>query len=385
MQAVSRVPAVHYGGVGANESTALLLWEACRREPRSHVVSGLIDSGADLGIAVPASVDHRIAPLLWRALESANRVDSLGADTGALRAIYDTYRMEAMLLIPRAVALAVEPLTAGGLEPVIMKGPAIAARYPLPGLRPMEDIDLFLPLRDHEAALALLGQAGWAVERPASHDDYDSRLVHREVPSLALELHYGLEHPTQRVTALDGEELWRRRQPITCNGVDAFGLSIYDEVTYLSAHAGKPHHAFFRLIWIADLAAVIGHYVEHEEAMDWDGLRTLARSAGCSTLLSAALALARHAGVDSPADLFPLPKNGWRGSAIRQLTDVSWPLTHHTLPGYHLNYALADTPRGRIRILLVLRASGHGIGRRLWSVLDVPRLIRGRLQRRASS
>jgi hypothetical protein len=371
--------------VGANDWTALLLWEACRREPRSHVVARLVDSGADLRLAVTASVDHRIAALLWRALESANRVDSLGADIDAFRAVYDTYRMEAMLLIPRTVALAVEPLTASGLEPVILKGPALATRYPLPGLRPMDDIDLFLPHRDHVAALRLLGTAGWSIDKPASHDDYDTRLVHREAPSLALELHYGLEHPTQRVTSLDGDELWQRRQPITCNGVQAFGLSTYDELTYLSAHAGKPHHAFVRLIWIADLATVIGHHVEHGESIDWDELRRLARSAGCSTLVSAALALARHAGVDSPADLFPLPTNGWRGSAIRHLTDTSWPLTHQTLPGYHLNYALTDTPRGRIRIFLVLRASGHGIGRRIWNLLDVPRLIRGKVHRKPSS
>ena len=53
--------------------------------------------------------------------------------------------MEAVLLIPRALALAVRPLTDAGLEPVVFKGPAVAARYPKPGLRPMEDIDLLLP------------------------------------------------------------------------------------------------------------------------------------------------------------------------------------------------------------------------------------------------
>ncbi|HEY2202564.1 MAG TPA: HAMP domain-containing protein, partial [Solirubrobacteraceae bacterium] len=54
-----------------------------------------------------------------------------------LEAAADTFRMEALLLIPRATALAIRPLTDAGLEPVVLKGPAVASRYPEPGLRPM--------------------------------------------------------------------------------------------------------------------------------------------------------------------------------------------------------------------------------------------------------
>ena len=39
-------------------------------------------------------------------------------------------------------------------------------------------------------------------------DLYDSALTHPEVPSLFLELHYGLEGTSQRVTALDPGRLW---------------------------------------------------------------------------------------------------------------------------------------------------------------------------------
>ena len=81
----------------------------------------------------------------------------------------DALRMEALLLIPRAVALAVRPLTEAGLEPLVFKGPAVAARYPEPGLRPMDDIDLLLPAADHRRALDALAGAGWQVARaPAS-------------------------------------------------------------------------------------------------------------------------------------------------------------------------------------------------------------------------
>ena len=90
------------------------------------------------------------------------------------------------------------------------------------------------------------------------------------------------------------------------------------------------------------------------------------------TVVAAALGLARHAGVDTPAALFPLPTRGWRGGAIRHLQSVTWPLTHLELPGYHLNYALTDAPAQRLKILLVLLASGHGIGTGARRVAGLP-------------
>ncbi len=91
------------------------------------------------------------------------------------------------------------------------------------------------------------------------------------------------------------------------------------------------------------------------------------------TVVGAALALARHAGVEPPAGLFPLPTRGWRGEAMDHLLSVTWPLTHLELPGYHLNYALTDAPAQRLKILLVLLASGHGIGTRARRAAGLPR------------
>jgi hypothetical protein len=52
---------------------------------------------------------------------------------------------------------------------------------------------------------------------------------------------------------------------------------------------------------------------------------------------------------------------------------VSWPLTHLELPGYQLNYALTDDRMQRLKILLVLRGSGHGIGGRVRRITSLPR------------
>jgi Uncharacterised nucleotidyltransferase len=354
------------------EQTATLLWEACRRDPDPASLRRALAGGADVGWAVSAASEQRIGPLLWRALGAADSLDALGPDGAALGGMADAFRMEALLLLPRAVALAVRPLTDAGLEPVVFKGPAVAARYPEPGLRPMDDIDLLLPRADHRRALEALGQAGWQVARPGVGDHYDTVLTHREVPSFFLEVHYGLERASQRVTALDPGMLWAMRQPLECAGTSAFGLPPAEELVMLAAHAGKPHHRFVRLVWMADLAMIDGAAATHGAPVDWDRVRAVAGAAQCVTVVGAALEMARRAGVDAPAGLFPLPTRGRRGDAMRRLLSVSWPLTNLELPGWRLKYALTDTRARRVKILFAHLALGHGIRARARRVAGLP-------------
>ena len=299
--------------------------------------------------------------------------DALGPDGAGLGAMADAFRMEAMLLIPRAVALAVRPMTEAGLEPLVFKGPAVAACYPEPGLRPMEDIDLLLPAGDHRRALDALHGAGWHVARAGGVEHYDTVLIHDKVPSLSLEVHYGLERVSQRVNALDPGALWARRVPLDCAGTPAFGLAQADELIVLAAHAGKPFHGFVRLIWIADLAMIVGGAAARGAPVDWDSVRAGANEARCLTVVSAALALARRVGVDAPSELFPLPSRGWRGQALRQLLGVTWPLTTHELHRYRLNYALTDSPAQRVRSLVSLVGNWHGLQVRVRTTADLLR------------
>jgi hypothetical protein len=117
----------------------------------------------------------------------------------------------------------------------------------------------------------------------------------------------------------------------------------------------------------------VGDAAERGSPVDWERVRALASESQCLTVVAAALALAGHVGVEAPAGLFPLPTKGWRGVAIDHLVSVTWPLSHLDLPGYHLNYALTDAPAQRLKILLVLLASGHRIGSRARHAVSWPR------------
>ena len=82
------------------EATATLLWEACRPDPDPEAVRRALDGGADLDRAVAAATDHRIGPLLWRALHAAGACDEIGPRRAVLGGMTDAFRMEALLLIP---------------------------------------------------------------------------------------------------------------------------------------------------------------------------------------------------------------------------------------------------------------------------------------------
>jgi hypothetical protein len=222
----------------------------------------------------------------------------------------------------------------------------------------MEDIDLLLPFRQHPAALATLASTGWKVVRAAARDRYDSVLQHPEVPWLTLELHYGFEAPYQRVTALDPDQMWARRIPIDCLGTPAFGLSPADELVVLAVHAGKPFHGFQRLMWIADLAMVVGAAEADGSAVDWEEVRRVADEGQCRTRVGAALALARHAGVDVAPELVGLPAAGWRREALAALVDLEWPLRLGEISTFHLRYALTDSRRFRAKLLA---GTWHGL------------------------
>ncbi len=308
-----------------------------------------MDSGADGEHAGRVAFDQRTGPLLWRALDAADRLDSLGTAGEVLRADFDMRRMQAELLLPFAVAAAVEPLTAAGLEPVIFKGPAVAQRYPSPGLRPMDDLDVLLPARQHEAALAVLLAAGWTrFEREGHH--HDTVLFHPRVPHLALELHRGLDSWRDQSNQLSYSELWDRRQPIDCMGTQAFGVAPEDELVALAGHAGKPFHQFQRLIWSVDFAVLIE---AASTGLDWDRVASLAERSSCNTVLAIALRHAERLGADVPIELLALPESRYRRAALSVLLEERWPLTEASMGEAHrLRYALCDDRARRVQLFV---------------------------------
>lgn len=346
-------------------AVAALLWEACNAAPDGGRLEAALER-ADAAWAVSLAATHRISGLLHHGLASAGLLGRMDDDAAILTTLADVQAMAETLLLPRAIGLAMPPLLAAGLEPVVLKGAALLDRYPATGTRPMEDVDLLLPRSQHTTAVHALQAAGWQVVRRPAADRYDTTLSHAEVPTLPLELHYGLESWYERYTGIDAETLWRSRRPVECLGHQAFALPVEEEIVLLAQHAGKPFHRFARLIWMADLAMVVAG-AERTGGVDWDRLAGLAVQQGCRTVVGTALAMAERAGVSAPLELFELPTKGWRAGAVGDLRDPLRPV-RSDVPSFHLRFSLCDRPWRRA-VLAVGALHGMPWGRRLiWPV-----------------
>ena len=338
------------------DPTARLLWDLARPTPDPEKVVAGLRAGADLERAAFAAIAHRVGPLAWRVLGSAEARGSLGRAHDHLQREADFRRAQAIMLLPFAVENITDALVSAGLEPLFYKGVALAERYGDPGLRPMDDIDVILPRHDHLAArTALLGH-GWKVV--TSHASaYDTMFVHPRLPDLPLELHWDLSTWSDRTTRLRGRALWDRRRPIECFGVATYGLAAEDELPALAAHAAKPFHQFRRLMWSVDAAVVVS---SAGASLDWRMVEERAREARSRTAVTVALRHAARLGVTAPDRLLDLPLGIARRSALAPLLDERWPLQPEGTQHRQLRYALSDSWTRRAA-LLVGEITGDGL------------------------
>lgn len=329
------------------DATAQLLWVVCDPWVDPARVAALIES-ADPELLVDRAIVHRLGPLLWTALGRAEARHVLSsASKAALRADAARWRARAHYL---AVALerAVDPLAAAGLEPVVLKGAALAWRYPDVALRPMLDVDLLLPRELHSLALARLKREGWHRLPVPGRVHYETVLVHPDVPAHAIEVHSALDTWQERATTLRADELWERRRTVVVAGRRLTVLDPNDEALVLAVHAAKPFHCFDRLVWVADLVVVA-----RDRAIDWAAVQATADRWRCRTILAVAAWMARQAGAALPAELVTLPGSGWRRRALAPVVHPHWPLEDvDSVVRRRLRYAFPDSGWHRLLLLL---------------------------------
>jgi hypothetical protein len=346
-----------------------LLWAACRPTPSLDGVATAIAHGADLDAAAELAIAQRVSPLLWRALTEAGAVPA--AEEWVQRLEQDALRCRAQsrMLLPQIGPLALSPLAEAGLEPLVIKGAALAPRYPDPALRPMDDVDMIVPDHQIDEALRQLGKCGWQPHTPPNRRQFQVDVTHPSMPGLHIDLHRGLGSWRTRANRLTSDALWAQRQPTTLYGAPAFVLPAEIELVSLAAHAAKPYHGFDRLIWIVDIA------VAAQADIDWDRVATFAHEAHCRTAVAVALTLAQRVGVESPERLRVIDDG--RAAGLAPVLSVDWP----TLPRdgavrVGLRYGLVDDRRTRATLLVSELFDKH--------VWDVPRraaqVVRRRLK-----
>ncbi len=180
----------------------------------------------------------------WRVRSSELRTSAAAHE---LRQAYRLYTLEAGRQ-ERKIARAITLLRSVGVEPLLVKGWAVARLYPQRGLRPYGDMDLGVRPEQYAAAWA-------ALAAPAAK-------------GVIVDLHRGL--PQLHRPSLD--DVYERSQLVPLGDVDVRILGTEDHLRYLCIHMLQ--HGAYRALWLCDIAVVLESLPED---FDWEYLLRGAR------------------------------------------------------------------------------------------------------------
>jgi len=188
---------------------------------------------------------------------------------------------------------------AQGIAVVVTKGPALAQRcYGFSFARQYTDLDFVLRDADILRATETLISLGYDAKVPPSAIRAGRPAGEYAFTQLATKLLIELHtektfryYPQQLAVS----ELLNRKTSVRLGEQDVPALSLEDELLLISIHGAK--HFWERLLWIADVAALITH-----NSINWDRATAAAREVDAQRMLRIALLLAKNvAGAPLPA------------------------------------------------------------------------------------
>jgi hypothetical protein len=176
---------------------------------------------------------------------------------------------------------------------LVLKGPALSLQaYGDATARPYGDVDFLVRHDDVYRATQIMIEAGFQANVPPAAVAADKipgeYFFSRPNSKVIVELH------TERTlryfpNRLSSEELFERQSILDFNGHEVPTLSVEDALVFVCTHGAK--HFWERLMWIADVAAMI----TRQRGMNWNAATEIASSLGAQRIL--------HTGVLLAADL----------------------------------------------------------------------------------
>ena len=202
--------------------------------------------------------EHELVPLLWAGLPVSG-VPTPPAVRALLEAGYRASRLRAQSWQEPTVRQSLGILADLGLEPIVLKGAALAyTAYPEPWLRTMADLDLLLPPEDLGRASAELTRAGFRTLNDDPLPSHHLRLHYAPGGRSAVELH-GHIVPEPGPYRIDVEALRAQAVPATIAGVPVRVLAPADAVHFACLHLAFTHrYHWYVLRGLTDVLAITG-------------------------------------------------------------------------------------------------------------------------------
>lgn len=202
--------------------------------PSPPIVEVFIEELAEITPLLLGSLAGALA--WWKVRHSDLKTSTAGIE------LQEAYRFHAIrtALREHTIKQAIRLLAAAKVEPILVKGWAIARLYPEPGLRPYGDIDLVVRPNDYQSAAAAAKEirGEYGVDLHAGFDELD---------------YHGFD------------ELYARSIIVKLDDVDVRVLSPEDHLRVLCLHMLR--HNVFRPLWLCDIAAAVE---TRAPDFDWD-------------------------------------------------------------------------------------------------------------------
>lgn len=260
-------------------SAALRLAAATGYAPQAQEEWLVACRQVDWAALVQEAADAGISSLLYQAVQT---LPEACAPPAARQTLHDRYLQVGLLnayLLPQFAAV-VQALSSAGVEPVVLKGAALAAAvYDNVAMRPMSDLDLLIPFPDLPAAQSCLAALNFAPPAPPPFANesglfWNQQLWQRTVwQPVSVELHWALLDLPYYARRWPATELRQRSRSILLEGMTARALAVEDQLLHLCAH-----NFYHHLGQLARVGPDIGYFLRQCQP-DWDLL--LAQAARC--------------------------------------------------------------------------------------------------------
>jgi hypothetical protein len=250
----------------------------------------------EFSIIAPALAGSGAGSLAWHSVSHSSLSDSEAA-----KELHDSFRIFKLKsrFQEQEIHKSFSLFRSRDIEPILIKGWAIARLYPDAGLRPYTDTDLIVKPEDYERAKNILAGP--------------------EGKSHGIDLHEGTAH----LDEYPADEIYARSELAKLDDTEVRVLSAADHLRVLAVH--WLHHGAFKPIGLCDIALAIE---SRPKNFDWDvclgGGRKRARWIACAIKLAGEMLDANLEGAPSEVAKLKLPK--WLLPSLLKIWETPSPI-----------------------------------------------------------
>ena len=258
--------------------------------PRADLdrLASLVQNPFSWPVFLQGAEEHRVIPLVGANVKDLDHALTPSQIRDELRELQRVQTLFALQLTAELFRLLAK-LADAGIQVLITKGPALAVRcYGEPGMRQYGDLDLVV--READIRRATQAMLDFAYEPLVPLTAIDAKKTSGEYAFRKPGTDLLVEFHTERTfryhpRPLQIEKLFERSAYVVIDGRDVPVLSLEDELVLICVHGAK--HFWERLMWIADVAALISR-----QPLNWDRALAVASEVGAQRILHLGLYLA---------------------------------------------------------------------------------------------